>query len=86
MAATAMAKNFDLLDYYRQGGFTTFAFRETPQLNEFVKNYYSELITVEAVRHARAIKSLKSLCHGLSLSISKSTSNNEFQNKQKGSK
>ncbi|MCU7490530.1 MAG: hypothetical protein HF312_02605 [Ignavibacteria bacterium] len=84
LAAAAMAKNYDLVDYYREGGFTTFLFRETPELHQFIKEYYSELTTIEPVKHARAIKSLKSLCHSLSLSISKSTSNNELHNKKKG--
>lgn len=36
-----MAKNFELIDFYREKGFTSFIFRETKELNDYVKNYYS---------------------------------------------
>lgn len=75
-----MAKNFELLDFYRQEGFTSFIFKETKELTEYVKNYYSETTTIEPVKHARVIKNLKSLIHGLSLSTPKSPSKNEFNN------
>ena len=41
LAAAIMAKNFELLDFYRQEGFTSFIFKETKELNDYVKNYYS---------------------------------------------
>jgi len=40
-AAALMAENYELVDYYRQGGFTTFIFNETSELNDYVKCYYS---------------------------------------------
>ncbi|MCK9211492.1 MAG: hypothetical protein WDA75_19590 [Candidatus Latescibacterota bacterium] len=37
-AAALVAENYELVDYYRLGGFTTFLFNETPDLNNYIKN------------------------------------------------
>jgi predicted AAA+ superfamily ATPase len=86
IAAALMAENYELVDYYRQGGFTTFIFTETPELNDYVKCYYSEKALIEATKFGRAIKNLKSLIHSISISTSKSVNNNESNNNTKGAK
>jgi len=85
VAAALMAENYELVDYYRQSGFTTFLFNETPDLNNYIKQYYSEKALIEPTKFGRAIKNLKSLIHSISLSTSKSVNNNAFNN-SKGSK
>ncbi len=41
LAAAIMAKNFELLDLSMHQGFTTYIFKQTKELTEYVKNYYS---------------------------------------------
>jgi hypothetical protein len=83
-AAALMAENYELVDYYRQGGFTTFLFKDTPNLNNYIKCYYSEKALIEPGRYGRAIKNLKSLIHSISISTSKSVNNNGFNNIRQG--
>jgi predicted AAA+ superfamily ATPase len=77
-AAALMAENYELVDYYRQGGFTTFIFSDSPELNGYIKRYYSEKALIEPIKYGRAIKNLKSLIHSISISTSKSVNNNGF--------
>lgn len=73
-----MAENYELVDYYRQGGFTTFIFKDSPELHDYTKRYYSEKALIEPIKYGRAIKNLKSLIHSISISTSKSVNNNGF--------
>jgi len=86
VAAALMAEKYELVDYYRQGGFTTFIFIDSPEINNYIKRYYSEKALIEPIKFGRAIKNLKSLIHSISISTSKSVNNNEFNNNYKGTK
>ena len=83
-AAALMAENYELVDYYRQGGFTTFLFNDTPDLNDYIKRYYSEKALIDPVKYGRTIKNLKSLIHSISISTSQPKQNNGFNNISKG--
>jgi predicted AAA+ superfamily ATPase len=85
-AAALMAENYELVDYYRQGGFTTFIFEDTQELHDYTKIYYSEKSLIEPIKFGRAIKNLKSLIHSINLSTSQSVNNNGFNNNYKGTK
>ena len=62
-AAYLIATGYEIVDYYRSGGFTTFVFNETPELHDLVKKYYTESCLIEPVQFGRTIKNLKSLIH-----------------------
>ena len=79
-AAALMAENYALVDYYRQGGFTTFIFQDSPELHEYTTQYYSEKTLIEPIKFGRAIKNLKSLIHSLTISTSQPQNNNGFNN------
>jgi len=79
-AAALMAENYELIDYYRQGGFTTFIFTDTPELHDYTTRYYSEKTLIEPIKFGRAIKNLKSLIHNISISTSQSQNNNGYNN------
>ena len=83
-AAALMAENYELQDYNRQGGFTTFIFNNTTELHDYTARYYSEKTLIEPIKFGRAIKNLKSLIHSLTISTSQSQNNNGFYNKSKG--
>jgi hypothetical protein len=80
LASFLMASNYRILDCYRKAGFTTFVFEETPQLKDYVNNFYAEKTLIEPVKHGLAIKGLKST----SLSTSNLELNNGSNNKCKG--
>ncbi|MCX6174140.1 MAG: DUF5659 domain-containing protein [Ignavibacteriales bacterium] len=86
LASFLMASNYRILDYYRKAGFTTFVFEETPQLKDYVNNFYAEKTLIEPVKHGRAIKALKSMIHSINSSLSTSNLelNNGSNNKSKG--
>lgn len=83
-SAFLMAEGFELADYFRENGFTTFIFNESEALLEAVRKFHSLSALIEPVRYGNAIKSLKTLIH--SEQISTSNSNNYHANKRKGSK
>ena len=82
MSAFLIAEGFELQEYTRDNGFTTFIFNESIELLEAIRKFHSLSAFTEPVRYGNAIKSLKTLIH--SEQISKSKSNNYNANKQKG--
>jgi hypothetical protein len=82
LSAYLVSEGFELLEYSRDQGFTTFTFTETMELQEALRKFHSLSAKTEPVRYGNAIKSLKTLIHSGQLSNSKS--NNYNANKQKG--
>jgi hypothetical protein len=79
-AAALIAENYELVDYYRHGGFTTFLFNDSPELHDFIKCYFAEKALIEPIKFGRSIKNLKSLIHCISTSTSNGAQNNGFNN------
>jgi len=84
LSAYLVADGFELADYFRENGFTTFIFNESVELSEAVRKYHSLSSSIEPQRYGNAIKSLKTLIK--SEQISNSKSNNYNANKYKGTK
>jgi len=82
LSAYLVSEGFELLEYSRDNGFTTFIFVETNDLMEAIRKFHSLSAKTEPVRYGNAIKSLKTLIH--SEQISNSKSNNYNANKYKG--
>jgi len=82
LSAFIIAEGYELVEYFRENGFTTFVFNESDDLLEAVRKFHSLIARTEPVRYGNAIKSLKTLIH--SEQISNSKSNNYNANKQKG--
>jgi hypothetical protein len=82
LSAFLVSEGFELLQYARDNGFTTFIFVETDDLQEAIRKFHSLTAKTEPVRYGNAIKSLKTLIHSEQLSNSKS--NNYNANKHKG--
>jgi len=81
LSAFLIAEGYELQDYFRKNGFTTFVFSETDELLEDIRKFHSLVAAIEPVRFSNAIKSLKSLIHTEKLSTSKSNNYNEFAQK-----
>ena len=73
-----IAEGFELADYFRENGFTTFIFVETDDLIEAIRKFHSLSALIEPVRYGNAIKSLKTLIHSEKISNSKSNYKNEY--------
>jgi len=84
LSAFLIADGFELADYFRENGFTTFIFYDSEELSEAVRKYHSLSSSIEPQRYGNAIKSLKTLIHCGQISNSKS--NNYNANKCKGTK
>ena len=84
LSAFLISEGYELIDYFRENGFTTFIFNETESLLEAVRKFHSLSAKTEPVRYGNAIKSLKTLIHSEQISTSKS--NNYHANKQQGTK
>jgi hypothetical protein len=82
LSAYLIAEGYELLEYYRKNGFTTFVFLDTNELQEAIRKFHSLSALTEPVRFGNAIKSLKTLIH--SDQISTSNSNNFNEHEQKG--
>ena len=82
MSAFLIAEGFELQEYTRENGFTTFIFNESIELLEAIRKFHSLSATTEPVRFGNAIKSLKTLIH--SGQISNSKSNNFHEQFKKG--
>ena len=82
LSAYLISEGFELLQYSRENGFTTFIFVETAELLEAIRRFHSLSAQTEPNRYGHAIKSLKTLIH--SGQISNSKSNNYHANKLQG--
>jgi len=81
LSAYLIAEGFELLNYSRDQGYTTFIFEESDALLEAIRTYYSLSAKTEPNKYGNAIKTLKTLIHNEQISNSKS--NNYYANKQK---
>lgn len=84
LSAFLIAGGFELADYFRENGFTTFIFNDSEELSEAVRKYHSLSSSIEPQRYGNAIKSLKTLIHCEQISNTKS--NNYNVNKLQGKK
>lgn len=76
LSAFLISVGYELTDYFREKGFTTFIFSETERLLEAVRKFHSLTAVIEPNRYGHAIKSLKTLIHSEQISTSKSYKNN----------
>jgi hypothetical protein len=40
VASVLITEGYELVDYFRQGGFTNFLFKDTSELHDYIKCYY----------------------------------------------
>ena len=83
LSAFLIAEGFELQEYSRENGFTTFRFNESIELLEAIRKFHSLSAVTEPVRFGNAIKSLKTLIHSEQISNSKSNYSNELFKKGK---
>ncbi|MFH0734621.1 MAG: DUF5659 domain-containing protein [bacterium] len=81
LSAYLVAEGFELIEYSRENGFTTFSFENSNELIEAMRKYHSLSAKTEPVKYGNAIKSLKTLIHSEQISNSKSNNNYVKQNR-----
>jgi hypothetical protein len=85
LSAFLYVNNCTLLKHERIGNSTTFTFIDSEELRNLVNGYYSNTASVNPIKYAEAIRTLKSMIHSnrsesILTSISENL-NNEFNNK-----
>ena len=85
LGAYLIVNGCSLISHSRENGFTTFIFKDENKLHELVENFYSLHGTVDALTYSSTIRSLKSVIHSSSKSMSKGQNQNGiFNNNEKG--
>lgn len=62
--ANALSLAFPLLSTYKEGARTSFCFENTPQLQQYLNDYWSDDISVEPKRFFNQLKLLKGYIYG----------------------
>ena len=89
LCAYLIVLNCKLIKHERTGNSTTFTFQYSPELSQYVSDFYSMNGAVEPMAYSAVIRNLKTMVHsnrssGDTLSTrSNQGLNNEFNNKQK---
>ena len=81
-----LCRSFMLEDSVREHGCTVFYFQDSPELQKTVRQFYMSETTVDPVVYGMTLRQLKGIMHAPSVSTQNLVNNNEFSNKQQGTK